>query len=233
MLPLAAQKTPADFVIVGYGIADSPLIEDRTETLQDLAAAGWGADVLSKATEVTDATGAVIASDFTSGFERLKAVVAKYDKEPWFKDLKGEFTGDIVKYPEAVLRVEGPKRDEGTTWEFDAVASLRRLRAPLLWMIAGDDTEGAGEETPRNLFKLQAEGRPITVAVFPHTEHGIHTLRLGVKGRRDEIGYAAGYFPMELDFARTGRLSTHYPGAKVHRPRTLITLTGVSLPIAT
>jgi hypothetical protein len=217
VLPLAAQKVPADFVIIGYGIADSPLVEDRTETLQDLTAAGWGPDVLAKAREVTDATGAVIASRFTSGFDALRAVTGKYGKEPWFKDLNGEFTGEIVKYPEQVLRVEGPKRDEGTSWDFDAVGSLRRLPAPLLWMIAGADTEGAGPETAAHLFALQREGRPITVAVFPNTEHGIHLLRTGADGAREEIGYSAGYFPIELDFAR-GRLAKSYGGAEVHLP---------------
>lgn len=216
VLPLAAQKASADFVIVGYGIADSPLTEDRTETLQDLAAAGWSSDVTAKAVEVTKATGAVVASDFTSGFAELAAVVAKYGKEPWFKDLKGEFTGEVVKYPESVLRVEGPKRDEGTSWEFDAMASLRRLQVPLLWLIAGKDTEGAGEETKRNLLILQREGRPVTVAIFPETEHGIHLLRTTSSGKREEIGYAPAYFPMELDFAKTGRMRRHYAGIEVH-----------------
>jgi pimeloyl-ACP methyl ester carboxylesterase len=222
VLPLAAQMAPADFVIVGYGIADSPLTEDRTETLQDLRAAGWGPEVLAKAGEVTDATGAVIASDFTSGFERLNAVIGKYGREPWFKDLNGEFTGEVTQaamaYPEAVLRVEGPKRDEGTTWEFDAMASLRRLRAPLLWMIAGADTGGAGEETKDNLLTLQREGRPVTIVVFPNTEHGIHLIR-STDGKREEIGYHPGFFGAELDFVKTGSVRRKYGDAEVHLPK--------------
>lgn len=218
VLPLAARKARADFVIVGYGIADSPLTEDRTETLQDLAAAGWGADVLAKAVEVTNATGAVVASDFTGGYDRLNAVKVKYGKEPWFKDLKGEFTGDVAKYPEAVLRVEGPKRDEGTTWEFDAMASLRALRVPLLWMIAADDTEGPGEETKHNLLTLQAEGRPVTVAIFPKTEHGIHLLRTTSAGEQEQVGYHPGYFAMELDYAAKGSIARNYGNAELHLP---------------
>ena len=218
ILPLAAQKASADFVIVGYGVAASPLIEDRTETLQDLAAAGWGADVLAKAAEVTDATGAVMASDFTSGFDRLSAAVAQYGKEPWFKDLKGEFTGEIVKYPEAILRVEGPKHDEGTSWEFDAMASLRSLRAPLLWLIAGEDTGGAGDETKRNLLSFQSEGHSVTVLDFPKTEHGIHLVRTAADGKREEIGYHPHYFQAELDFAKTGRVQSSYGDVEVHLP---------------
>ena len=215
ILPLAASKAPADFVIVGYGVAASPLVEDRTETMQDLAAAGWGPEVFAKAREVTDATGAVIASRFTSGYDRFNAVVAKYRGEPWFKDLKGEFTGEMVQATEAQLRVIGPQRDEGTSWDFDAVGSLRRLNTPLLWMIAGADTEGAGEETKETLLGLKAEGRPITILDFPNTEHGIHEFRLSSSGVREETRYAPGYFPAELDFARRGRLSGRYQGAQL------------------
>jgi hypothetical protein len=217
VLPLAAQKTPADYVIIGYGIAASPLIEDRTETMQDLVAKGWGPEVLAKAGEVTDASATVISSRFTRGFEELRAVVGKYGKEPWFNDLNGEFTGEIVKYPEEILRVEGPKRDDGTTWEFDAVASLRKLAAPLLWMIAADDSEGPGPETSENLTKLHDEGRPVTIATFPGTEHGIHLIRKTADGKREQIGYSPGYFAMELEFARTGRLARRYPGVEIIR----------------
>ena len=214
VLPLASTKAKVDFVIVGYGIAAGPLTEDRTETLQDLAAAGWGAEVLAKAREVTDATGAVMASNFTGGFERFNAVVAKYRSEPWFKDLKGEFTGEMVTYSEAQIREVGPQRDEGTPWTYDAVGALARVTTPLLWMIAGADTEGAGEETPRNLLALRAEGRPFTVVEFPNTEHGVHLLETR-GGVREQVAYAPGYFAMELDFAKHGRLTRAYPAARV------------------
>jgi dienelactone hydrolase len=218
VLPLAASRTRADFVIIGYGIAASPAEEDRTETLQDLAAAGWGADVLAKGREVTDATTELVRSNFTRGFARFNAVVAAYRAEPWFKDLKGEYTGDIVRLGEAELRVEGPAHDVGTPWDYDAVGALRRLPAPLLWMIAGEDTEGAGPETPRALAALQGEGRPVTVAVFPATEHGMHTFFVRA-GRREHTGYAPGYFAMELDFARRGRLPGSYGQASITPPR--------------
>ena len=215
ILPLAATKTRADFVIVGYGVAASPLAEDRTETFQNLVAKGWGPDVLAKAREVTDATGGVMAARFKGGYERLQAVVEKYRGEPWFKDLEGEFTGKMVQYPEAVLREMGPKIDVGTTWDHDALGVLRRLETPLLWVLAADDTGGAGQETREALLALAAEGRPVTIASFPGTEHGILEYRTGPKGERVETRYADGFFRMEMDFARTGRLSGSYGRAEV------------------
>lgn len=218
VLPLAASRTRADFVIIGYGIAASPIEEDRTETLQDLTAAGWGPEVLAKAEAVIAAADELIRSNFSRGYERLAEVRASYGAEPWFKDLKGEFTGEIAHHSEAELKLIGPAQDVGAPWDYDAVAALRRLKAPLLWMVAEADTEGAGPETPRALFGLQREGRPITVAVFPNTEHGLH-LFLARGGRREHLGYPAGYFRMELDFARSGRLAGPYAGAETFRPR--------------
>jgi alpha-beta hydrolase superfamily lysophospholipase len=213
VLPLAASRTAVDFVIVGYGIAASPLTEDRNETLQDLRIAGWGPDVLRKATEVIEATATIMRSHFTAGFGALKTVVDRYAAEPWFRDLKGEFTGEMARLSEADIRRIGAEAEVGTPWDYDAVSALRAVPCPLLWMIAGDDTEGAGPETPAALRSLRREGRPVTIALFPHTEHGIHLLRQ-VGRTAEHVGYAAGYFRMEIDFARDGEAGGAYEGAQ-------------------
>ena len=57
--PLAATKVKTDFVLVGFGLAEGVLAEDRDEVADDLRAAGYGDDVLAKAREITDATGVV------------------------------------------------------------------------------------------------------------------------------------------------------------------------------
>ncbi len=218
VLPLAATMTSVDFVVVGYGVAASPLLENRTETVQDLAAAGWNAEVQSKGAEIADAAGAVMASDFKAGFDRLNALKRRYGEEPWFKDLKGEFTGDFVRNPEIGLRVAGPFFDQGTTWNHDAVGVLRRVEAPLLWMLAGADTGGAGAETREALLALKAAGRPITVVDFPGTEHGIVEFKPGPDGEPVETRYAEGYFALELDFIRNGALAGPYGRAQVLEP---------------
>jgi len=70
--PLAASREPVDFVAVGYGIVESPLAEDRGEVLSNLRRAGYGPEVLAKAREVTDATGAIMASGFREGYDALE-----------------------------------------------------------------------------------------------------------------------------------------------------------------
>jgi len=225
--PLAATLTPVDFVIVGYGMADSPLSENRDEALQDLAAAGFTDPAIkARALEVIRATEAVIVSRFERGYEELDRVKAKYGKEKWFSAVKGEFTGEMLKYPSFALRLVGPLRDVGTTWNYDSVATLQRLDVPLLWVLAGDDTSAPPEVTRARLLKLIAAGKPFTVMEFPGTEHGILEFETDEDGVRSETRYADGYFRTTADFARDGKLGPGPYGAG------MVLSPGGSVPLA-
>ncbi len=217
--PLAASKAAVDFVAIGYGLADSPLAEDRDQVMRELRAVGHGPDVLAKAREVTDATGEVIASGFKQGFDRLDAVRDKYKGEPWWQDLGGEFTGELVKYPEVALRLVGPMRDQGTSWRHDPMPVLRGLQAPQLWVLAGADSEAPPEETRRRLLALAAEGRPITTVEFPDTDHGIVEFEIAADGSRLDTREADGYFRLLVDWIKDGRLDdAGYGAAQVLSP---------------
>lgn len=205
--PLAATRSDADFVAVAYGLADTPLAEDRDQVQLDLIAAGHGPDVLAKAREVTDATGAVMAARFKGGYDRLDAVKAKYAGEPWWKDMKGEYTGELVRYPPIALRVIGPMRDVGTSWEYEPVPVLQSVKQPLLWIIAGADREAPPEETRRRLLTV-AKGKPnATVVEFPGTDHGIIKFEESADGERVETRFSDGYFRMLVDWIRDGKLA--------------------------
>lgn len=212
IIPLAAAKVDVDYAVIRYGMAESPLAEDRGETLRGLKDKGYGPDVLAKAAQVTDATAKVMVSKFTS-FDDLNALKAKWSGEPWWKDLEGEFTGQIAKAPEAAVRVIGPTQDQGTTWEHDPMPVLRRVKAPILWLIAGDDLEAPPEETAKRLVGLAKEGRNITVLEFPKTDHGIREFDV-VDGKRVYTRYADGYYRAVLDFTRTGKAQGTYGAAK-------------------
>jgi len=212
IIPLAATKADVDYAVVRYGMAESPLAEDRGETLRGLKDKGYGPDILAKAAQVTDATAKVMVSKFTS-FDDLNALKAKWSGEPWWNDLEGEFTGQIAKAPEAAIRVIGPRTDQGTTWEHDPMPVLRRVKAPILWLIAGDDLEAPPEETAKRLVGLAKEGRRITVLEFPKTDHGIREFDV-VGGKRVYTRYADGYYRAVLDFTRTGKAPGAYGAAK-------------------
>ncbi|HEY3643747.1 MAG TPA: alpha/beta hydrolase, partial [Gammaproteobacteria bacterium] len=83
--PLAAKMAPVDFVIVGFGLAVSPLDEDREAIEYDMRAQGYGPDVMAKAMQIADASAAILLSNFRTGFEQLDKLKVQYGKEPWFK----------------------------------------------------------------------------------------------------------------------------------------------------
>jgi dienelactone hydrolase len=208
--PLAATLTPVDFVIARYGMAESALAENRGEVLRGLADKGYGPDVLAKAGEVADATGKIMASDFKDGWEEVAALKRRYGAEPWWKDLDGEFTGDLLKYPPFAVKIMGPLQSQHTSWEYDPMPTLARVNAPMLWVLAAEDREAPEAETRRRLLSLAEAGRPITVLEFPATDHGIREFEQAPDGERTYLRYAEGYYPAVLEFAKTGKLSGTY-----------------------
>jgi pimeloyl-ACP methyl ester carboxylesterase len=137
--PRAANDAGADFVAIGFGLLLNPLEEDSEQVSTELRGQGYADDVIAKAREVTDATAAVMASHFENGYDKLAAVKARFGAKPWFSKLKGEFTGDILASDEATLRREGRAKYDNLDidWHYDAVAELRKVKAPQLWIVAG------------------------------------------------------------------------------------------------
>ncbi|HEY5851059.1 MAG TPA: alpha/beta hydrolase [Lysobacter sp.] len=204
--PLAASRSNPDFVVVRFGLADSPLAEDRDQVSLDLRNAGFGEDVLDKAREVTDVTGAIVASRGKQGWERLDTVRAKYGKQPWWPAMKGEFTGLVVTLTRDRASELAPVLEQETSWEFDPMPTLRSLRVPLLWVLAGEDLEAPPKETRERLLQLAHDGRAVSVVEFPATDHGILEFETGSNGERTSTRYADGYFHVVNDWISTGAL---------------------------
>ena len=217
--PLAAKIAPVDFVIVGFGLAVSPLDEVREATAFDLTSRGYGPDVVAKAMHIADAVSAVIASDFRKGYDQLDAVKAKYGKEPWFKYVRGDIAFYLLETPEAKLREQGPVLLAGVPANYDPMPVLRNLDTPQLWILAADDHDAPSAETERRLRALQAKGKPITVAVFPDTEHGIYEFETRADGTRVDTRNPEGYFAMMRDFILHSHLDArHYGTSTIHWP---------------
>jgi pimeloyl-ACP methyl ester carboxylesterase len=218
--PLAAKIEPVDFVVVRFGLAVSPLDEDREAIAFDLTSRGYGPDVVAKAMHIADAVAAIVASNFRNGYEQLAAVKAKYGKEPWFKYVHGDIAFYLLGTPEAKLREQGPVLLNGVPANYDPMPVLRNLDTPQLWILAAEDHDAPSAETERRLRALQVKGKPITVAMFPRTEHGIYEFETGADGTRVDTRNAEGYFAMMRDYILHGRLDTkrygtstiHYPG---------------------
>jgi pimeloyl-ACP methyl ester carboxylesterase len=219
--PLAATIAPVDFVIVGFGLAVSPLDEDRQAIAFDLTSRGYGPEVIAKAMHIADAVSAIIVSNFRSGYEQLAAVQAKFGKEPWFKYVHGDIAFYLLQTPEAKLREQGPVLLAGVSPNYDPMPVLRSLNTPQLWILADDDHDAPSAETERRLLELQGKGKAITTAVFPHTEHGIYEYETTADGERVDTRNPEGYFAMMRDYILDGRLDARpYGTSTIHLPAT-------------
>jgi hypothetical protein len=232
--PLAATRAPVDFVIVAFGLAYSVIDEDQQEVALEMRLKGHSPEEIAKAQEVAAAAEAVFESGFTKGFERFDALRAKYRNESWYKDLHGDYTYFILPYSVADLREKanadlgaalgGGSRtfnisDMGTPWRYDPMPTLRAVKAPQLWILGEDDLQAPCAPTAGRIKALGAQGRPITLAIFPHAEHGIYEFETKPDGERDDTRNPDGYFAMLRDFARDGRLKGPYGTSIVTSPK--------------
>jgi hypothetical protein len=217
--PLAAKKAGAEFLVVGFGLILSPLEEDAEQVFAELKSKGYGPDALEKARAVTDATGAVMACHFECGFEQLAAVKQAYGKEPWFREIRGEFTGDLLEANEEELRATGRAEFDNLDieWPFDSMPVLRDLSMPQLWVLAGKDREAPGELTEQRLDALRREGKPIEVVLFPDADHGITEFVTLPDGTRDITRIAEGYFRLLADWMKGTRAPPYGNSRKVYR----------------
>ena len=214
--PLAAKISSVDFVIVGFGLAVSPLDEDREAIAYDMQRQGYGPDVMAKAMQVADASAAILLSGFRSGYDKLDAVKQKYGKQPWFKHLHGDVTWALLAWSTEELKQKGPVLFAGAPLQYDPMPVLRNLDTPQLWILGGEDADAPSAETIRRLRVLQHAGRPITLAVYPHAEHGMYEFETRQDGTRVDTRNPEGYFRMMCDFILSGRLHDKYGNAALH-----------------
>jgi pimeloyl-ACP methyl ester carboxylesterase len=213
--PLAAARMPVDFVIVSFGLAVSVIDEDQEEVALEMSLKGHREDEIAKALEVASAAESLFENSFTKGFLHFDAVRSKYLSEPWYKDLHGNYTHFILPYTASEIREKGKDFVFGTPFRYDPMPTLRTVEAPQLWILGEDDLEAPSAETSRRIKTLIAEGKPITLALFPHAEHGMTEYEVAPNGERLSTRYAPGYFAMMRDFARSGYLSGSYGSSMI------------------
>ena len=203
--PLAARIETVDFVIVSFGLAVSPLDEDREAIAFDMDRAGFGPEIKAKAMEVADATAMIVASNFTEGYEQLEAVKRKYGQESWFKSVRGNITAYLLASSAETSRKEGPSLLEGVPAQYDPMPVLANLEVPQLWILGGQDRDAPSAETIGRLAVLRKAGRPITTTVFPDADHGIYEFETLPDGERVSTRQPEGYFPLMRDFIKGKR----------------------------
>ena len=212
--PLAASRAPADFVVVSYGLAISPLDEDREEVLGELRAKHYDESVMAKGGELTAITGRIMLSRFTDGLEDLRKFKAAHADEQWLKEVEGDFTGPLLRSPDEQFTELRQLLGFDAIMDYDAQGALRRVRTPMLWVIAGKDTEAPPVPTLEFVRKLQAEPTQLDIAVFPNADHGM----IDVEERGGELVatvQSPGYYDLLASWIRTRKLEGKFGSAQL------------------
>jgi len=218
--PLAANRAPADFVVVSFGLAVSILDEDLQQMEMELTDKGYPPEIIEKAQEIARAAGKIFASNFKGGYAEFDVVRAKYRGESWYKDVHGHITWLLLPHEEAAMRAEGPKYDWGTPFRYDPMPTLTANKTPQLWVLGGRDYQAPAKETSRRLGALIDAGKPFTLAVYPGAEHGITLFETTADGSRVSTRFAEGYFAMMRDFIKDGGIGAAYGDAAIRRADT-------------
>jgi uncharacterized protein len=229
--PIAANRTPVDFVIVAYGLAVSVIDEDQEAVELQMREKGYPPQVIAAAQEVARAAENLFVNDFKHGFRQLDAMEAKYGNAPWYKDVRGDFAWLVLGHSDAQLRTEATEFDWNTPFYWEPMPTLRADRVPQLWIVGGEDYDAPSAETSRRIKSLIDGGLPFTLAYYRRAEHGLRLFETQADGTRLSTRYAPGYFAMLRDFARLGRLPGTYGDAEITRPSDrLIRRGGSALP---
>jgi pimeloyl-ACP methyl ester carboxylesterase len=204
--PLAATRTKADFVAVGFGLVASPIEEDREQLVSEVRAAGLGKDAEALVNRLSAATSKLVLSNFAQGYDALDAVRREMAGQPWAAAINGEYSGAMARMTNDELKRLGRARFDNVEliWDYDAVGALRRLDTPLLWVLAGEDREAPIETTRAALLGLAKEGKPFDVYLFPNTDHGMFEFMTGPDGSRNVTCITDGYLKLLGDWIKGG-----------------------------
>jgi uncharacterized protein len=175
--PLAASRNPnVRAVLVGYGLLMSPFDEEMAQAVAPIVPPKFTAQDRAEAEELVRAAQPMMKAGFRDGFDAYGAAYDKYKDRAWMKALGEGVIRQITEYPPWMLSVGGRFYDKGTSWEHDGQAAMQQLSIPMFWQIAEKDDEAPPELTLKRLAALREAGKPVTVKVYPGTDHGLLTF---------------------------------------------------------
>ncbi|MES2055006.1 MAG: alpha/beta fold hydrolase [Pseudomonadota bacterium] len=202
--PLAATRSRADFVAIGFGLVATPIEEDREQMISEARAANYGPAVIADLDRLSRATDTLVSSHFARGYEELERLRHSFGDQPWVKTINGEYSGDMLRATDADLRRVGQARFDNLEliWHYDAAATLRKLTIPVLWVLAGEDREAPIETTQKVLSGLAQSGKRIDRYLFPNTDHGMVEFTILPDGSRKSTRITDGYLRLLGDWIK-------------------------------
>lgn len=202
--PLAATRSAADFVAVGFGLVVSPIDEDHEQLLDEARRMRLDAQAMAQVERLSRATATLMRSHFTQGFERLSTLRREIGNAAWALTIKGEHSGDMLRMSDPDLRRVGRARFDNLEllWDYDASGALSKLEVPLIWILAAEDREAPIARTRDLLLERQAAGHAIDAYVFPDTDHGMAEFRVNGDGTRSITRITDGYLKLLADWVK-------------------------------
>lgn len=202
--PLAGTRSRADFVAIGFGLVVSPVEEDREQLLDEARRMGLDAAPVALVERLSRATAKLVRSHFAEGYGELAAVKRAIGLASWAATIEGEHSGAMLRMAPADLRRIGRARFDNLEliWDHDAGAVLRRLNAPLLWVLAAQDREAPIGKTRTMLAQLSSAGKPIDAYLFPDTDHGMVEYKTAPDGSRTVTRITDGYLTLLADWMK-------------------------------
>lgn len=196
--PLAASVTPVRYVLVSYGMLESPAQEARMEMGLLLDRGGVVGPDRTAADSLVAAAVAVVANELESGWEDFRILKDRYGNASWLRHLTGTPVDQLMRYPRWLVNLIGPRQlPKGLRWDYDSGELLEALCVPMTWFLADSDESAPNALTIPRLQALSASGFPIEVRVFPGSDHGMLTFD-GGREARSYTGYAPGYHQAEV-----------------------------------
>jgi dienelactone hydrolase len=194
-------------VLVGFGTTVPVRQEDRWGYVWAIEHRGLGADAVAAADRVDDIVVDIMQHD-ANRWSELGDRLREAEGQPWLAAVKGTESalGLVTSKPLFAVRAYAwwllrRHAEPFIDLFYDPVPTLRRLAAPSLWLMAGEDSSVPTGATVEQLRALAAEGRPVSVRVFPGTEHGIVRF-VETAGERRETDYDPEYFPQVVSWLR-------------------------------
>ena len=171
------------------------------EMLDLLEKGGVGGASLQQADSLVTAAVSLVASEFQKGWEEFEGLKRRYRRSPWLEFLDGTPVDQLVRYPRWLVSLLGPRRlPDGLPWDYDSGHLLDTLCVPMSWFLGEEDASAPNRLTIPRLRRLEAEGRPVELTVFPGADHAMLLFRED-GGAREYTGYAPGYFEAEVEAA--------------------------------
>jgi uncharacterized protein len=213
--PLAASHSAADFVAIGFGLVASPIEEDREQMVSEVRALGLDAPAFELIDQLSAATSRLVLSGFSQGYDELAKVRRELAQRPWSKRIHGEYSGAILRLSDDELRRFGRARFDNVElmWDYDAIAALKRVNLPVLWVLAGEDREAPIDTTRAALLQLKKAGQPIDIYLFPDTDHGMMEFVTNPDGSRKITRITDGYLRLLGDWIK-GHVAGKYGRAQ-------------------